>query len=175
MLRYRGGQVIVVQGDITAVDVDAVVNAANKGLGGGGGVDGAIHKAAGPELVDACRSVGPCPVGEARITPGFRLAQHVIHAVGPVWQGGQHGEDELLEAAYRAALELAHTHGVSSIAFPCISTGAYRFPHRRAAEIALATVAEFLDQHDTIERLVFCCFAPKDRMLYEHLAPEYFG
>jgi O-acetyl-ADP-ribose deacetylase (regulator of RNase III) len=131
----------IVEGDITRLEVDAIVNAANRGLLGGGGVDGAIHRAAGPELRAACVKLGGCETGDAKITPGCRLpARHVIHTVGPVWSGGQRGEDRLLAACYRTSLALAHEHGLVSIAYPAISTGAYGFPPDRAARIALRTV-----------------------------------
>ncbi len=149
----------VVEGDITALDVDAVVNAANERLAPGGGVCGAIHRAAGPELARACREVAPCPTGDARITPGFRLrARHVIHAVGPVWRGGERGEDGLLASAYRRALELARDHGLATVAFPAISTGVYGFPIPRAARIAVGTVADFLARHPRPREVIFCCF-----------------
>lgn len=149
----------IVEADITTLDVDAVVNAANEALAPGGGVCGAIHRAAGPELADACRRIGGCPTGEARITPGFRLkARHVIHAVGPVWGGGGLGEDELLASAYRASLRLAATHGLASIAFPAISTGIYGFPAARAAEIAVGTVAAELANLPAVREVVLACF-----------------
>jgi O-acetyl-ADP-ribose deacetylase (regulator of RNase III) len=148
----------VVQGDITTLRVDAIVNAANASLLGGGGVDGAIHRAAGPRLLEACRAIGGCPVGEARITLGFDLpAAWVIHTVGPVWRGGDRGEDELLARCYAASLRLAEEHGVERIAFPAISTGAYGFPVRRAAEIAVRTVSNELDDGSSIEEVVFVC------------------
>ena len=138
----------VVEGDITALPVDAIVNAANSRLLGGGGVDGAIHRAAGPELLEECRGLGGCPTGEARITRGYRLpARHVIHTVGPVWQGGQRGEAELLAACYRNSLALALEHGIHSIAFPAISCGAYGYPVEEAARIAVREVREFLARH----------------------------
>jgi O-acetyl-ADP-ribose deacetylase (regulator of RNase III) len=150
----------VAEGDITGLDVDAIVNAANTSLLGGGGVDGAIHRAAGPELLQECRGLGGCPTGEARITKGYKLkARHVIHAVGPVWNGGARGEDGLLASAYRNSLELARDHNLASIAFPAISTGVYRFPIERATRIALRTVADFLKQHDHPARVIFCCFS----------------
>jgi O-acetyl-ADP-ribose deacetylase (regulator of RNase III) len=150
----------VAEGDITGLDVDAIVNAANTSLLGGGGVDGAIHRAAGPELLQECRGLGGCPTGEARLTKGYKLkARHVIHAVGPVWNGGERGEDGLLAAAYRSSLELARDHNLASIAFPAISTGVYRFPIERATRIALRTTADFLRQHDHPARVIFCCFS----------------
>jgi O-acetyl-ADP-ribose deacetylase (regulator of RNase III) len=149
----------IIEGDITRLDVDAIVNAANKTLLGGGGVDGAIHRAAGPELYEACKKLGGCETGEARITPGFRLpARYVIHTVGPVWGGGERGENRLLANCYRNALALAREHGLASIAYPAISTGAYRFPPDRAALIALRTVLVALGEMAEIERVVFCCF-----------------
>jgi len=147
--------------DITTLDVDAIVNAANRSLLGGGGVDGAIHRAAGPGLLEECRALGGCATGSAKITGGHRLkARHVIHAVGPVWNGGGGNEDELLASCYRTALDLAATHGLASIAFPAISTGVYRFPADRAARIAVGTVAsEIAAQARGITRVVFCCFS----------------
>src|SRR3954463_9652055 len=135
----------VVVGDITQRDDDAIVNAANTSLLGGGGVDGAIHRAAGPDLLAECRSLGGCAAGDAKITKGYRLpARHVIHAVGPVWHGGGQGEDEALASCYRRSIELCHTHGLRSVAFPAISTGVYRFPAERAARIAVTTVINAL-------------------------------
>ena len=149
----------IVEGDITVLDIDAIVNAANKSLLGGGGVDGAIHRAAGPDLLVACTKLGGCETGEAKITPGFRLpARYVIHTVGPIWGGGERGEDRLLADCYRNSLALAHRHGLASIAYPAISTGAYGFPPDRAARIALRTVLAALADTTAIERVVFCCF-----------------
>jgi O-acetyl-ADP-ribose deacetylase (regulator of RNase III) len=149
----------IVEGDITRLDVDAVVNAANKTLLGGGGVDGAIHRAAGPELRAACAKLNGCETGEAKITPGFGLpARYVIHTVGPVWSGGESGEDRLLAACYRNSLALAAEHGLASIAYPAISTGIFGFPPPRAARIAVATVLDSLRNESSIRRVVFCCF-----------------
>jgi O-acetyl-ADP-ribose deacetylase (regulator of RNase III) len=148
--------------DITTLALDAIVNAANQSLLGGGGVDGAIHRAAGPDLLTECRTLGGCETGAAKITRGYRLpAKHVIHAVGPVWAGGYSGEEDLLTSCYRAALRLAVTHRLKSIAFPAISTGIYRFPADRAARAAVGTVAgELAASCRGIEHVVFCCFAP---------------
>jgi len=158
----------VAEGDITKLSVDDIVNAANETLLGGGGVDGAIHRAAGPELLAECRAIGGCPTGEARITGGYRLpAKHVIHAVGPVWHGGGAGEDELLACCYRNALRLAREHRLASIAFPSISTGIYGFPADRAAGIAVATVrAEASAERGTLDRVVFCCFDDRAEALH---------
>lgn len=152
-----------IQGDITKLQVDAIVNAANSSLLGGGGVDGAIHRAAGPELVHECRLLGGCNTGEAKITKGYQLpARHIIHTVGPVWNGGKRKEREKLASCYRSSLELAEANGVRSIAFPCISTGIYRFPADEAAAIAVQTVREFLaGSHHEID-VTFCCFSAAD-------------
>ena len=157
----------VIVGDITRLHVDAIVNAANETLLGGGGVDGAIHRAAGPELLEACRPLSGCPTGEARITPGFRLhAQWVIHTVGPVWRGGGRGEAALLENAYRNSLELALKHGVQTIAFPAISTGAYGFPKRDAARIAVTVMRAYQDK---FKEITACCFAEDDAEVYREI------
>jgi len=152
-------RMVIVEADITTLDVDAIVNAANRTLLGGGGVDGAIHRAAGPALLEECRALGGCATGDAKITRGGRLkASWVIHAVGPVWHGGGNGEDAVLAGCYRRALALAAAKSARSIAFPAISTGAYGFPVERAADIAVGTVYAALPGHPTIERVVFACF-----------------
>jgi O-acetyl-ADP-ribose deacetylase len=157
----------VVVADITTLDVDAIVNAANPTLLGGGGVDGAIHRAAGRELRDACRALGGCMTGEAKITPGYRLkARHVIHTVGPVWQGGAAGEDGLLAACYANALALGRAHGLRSLAFPAISTGVYGFPPERAARIAVRTVADGLARDSHLAHVLLCCFSPASAALH---------
>jgi O-acetyl-ADP-ribose deacetylase (regulator of RNase III) len=161
-------QLEVIVADITALSVDAIVNAANTSLLGGGGVDGAIHRAAGPELLAECRTLGGCETGNVRITRGYRLpAKHVIHAVGPVWNGGGRGEDELLASCYRRAVELCRANSLASIAFPAISTGVYRFPADRAAGIAVKTVAEALPSAPSLTRVIFCCFSPDSARLHE--------
>ncbi len=153
------GRMQALQADITRLHVDAIVNAANESLLGGGGVDGAIHRAAGPELLAACRTLGGCPTGEARLTGGYRLpARYVIHTVGPVWRGGGSGEAELLARCYRESLALAVAHGVRTIAFPAISCGIYGFPIRQAARIAVCQTREALDGAPEIERVIFACF-----------------
>ena len=157
----------VVHGDITALDVDAIVNAANSGLRGGGGVDGAIHRAAGPELLQACRALGGCPTGDVRVTPGFRLkAKHVIHAVGPIWHGSNSGEPALLASAYHAALLAAEDLGARDVAFPAISTGVYGYPLEAATTIAVQTVTAFVRDHETPAHVIFCCFSEAAESAY---------
>ena len=163
-------RVEAVQGDITQQAVDAIVNAANTTLLGGGGVDGAIHRAAGPELLEECRTIGGCPTGEARITKGYRLpARYVIHTVGPVWSGGSRGEPALLRGCYTNSLKLADAHGARSIAFPSISTGAYRYPIEQAAQIAVDTVREYLTGDTQVRLVRFVCFSAGDLEVYRRL------
>ena len=156
-----------IQADITSLNIDAIVNAANETLLGGGGVDGAIHRAAGPALLDECKSLGGCETGQAKITNGFDLnAKFVIHTVGPVWRGGQDGEAERLQSCYRACIALAEANNISSIAFPAISTGVYAYPKQAATEIAVATVSEAVEGTAIIGEVVFCCFSDADLMRY---------
>lgn len=158
----------IVLGDITKQAVDAIVNAANTSLLGGGGVDGAIHRAAGPKLLEECRNLNGCPTGEAKITKGYKLpTKWVIHTVGPVWSGGGNSEPELLANCYRNSLELARKHGVKTIAFPSISTGVYRFPIEKACRIALSTTTQFLEKNDSLQKVVFVCFSAGDFQEYE--------
>jgi O-acetyl-ADP-ribose deacetylase (regulator of RNase III) len=161
------GKMVITEGDITTLQVDAIVNAANESLLGGGGVDGAIHRAAGPELLAYCRTLGGCPTGEAKITPGFRLpARWVIHAPGPIWRGGTHQEDALLASCYRNSLALAEAQGVRSIAFPAISTGIFGFPLERATEIAITETQRFLAGHALPEEVIFVCFGARSAQVY---------
>jgi O-acetyl-ADP-ribose deacetylase len=163
----------LVRGDITTLAVDAIVNAANQSLLGGGGVDGAIHRAAGPKLLAECRTLGGCPTGQAKITAGYNLpANHVIHTVGPVWHGGKHGEDDLLASCYRNSLALAEQHGCRTIAFPSISTGAYGFPIDRASRIALREIAAFLAKSRVVGRVTVVCFAARDLEVYREALRE---
>jgi O-acetyl-ADP-ribose deacetylase (regulator of RNase III) len=163
-----GARLEVIVADITTLSVDAIVNAANTSLLGGGGVDGAIHRAAGPELVAECRMLHGCKTGNAKITGGYRLpAKHVIHTVGPVWNGGKLGEEDRLASCYRRSLELCDKHQLTSVAFPAISTGIYRFPADRAAGIAVNTVAEALPSAPSLSRVIFCCFSRDSAGLHE--------
>ena len=162
----------VFEGDITTLNVDAIVNAANKSLHGGGGVDGAIHRAAGHQLLEECRTLGGCETGQAKLTRGYKLpAKYIIHTVGPVWYGGNKNEDKLLSNCYKNSLELAMNHKVKSIAFPSISTGAYGFPFERAAKIAVKVVQDFLEENKTIKKVVFVCFGKDAFEVYKNLLP----
>ena len=164
----------VIVADITTLSVDAIVNAANTSLLGGGGVDGAIHRAAGPGLLAECRTLGGCATGEAKITGGYRLpARHVIHAVGPVWRGGSQSEDQALASCYACAIELCQARGLASVAFPAISTGVYRFPADRAARIAVSATANALAAAPALTRIIFCCFSNDSALLHEGAMAEF--
>ncbi len=164
----KTNRIEVVEGDITRLAVDAIVNAANTSLLGGGGVDGAIHRAAGPQLLEECRRLRGCPTGEAKITKGYKLpARHVIHTVGPVWRDGRHAEDELLANCYRNSLALAVQHGLKTIAFPAISTGVYGFPLDRATHIAVTETRKLLEANPTLEKVIFVCFGQEAYRAYQ--------
>jgi O-acetyl-ADP-ribose deacetylase (regulator of RNase III) len=167
------GRINIILGDITKIEVDAVVNAANNTLLGGGGVDGAIHRAAGPELLEECRRLNGCETGEAKITKGYNLpAKFVIHTVGPVWHGGNDNEDRFLAACYRNSLRLAVENGIKTIAFPSISTGAYRFPVKRAARIALLEISRFLEENSSIDKVFMVCFDEGTMEAYDEALKE---
>jgi O-acetyl-ADP-ribose deacetylase len=174
--RLVSDRIEIVTGDITEQQVDAIVNAANNSLLGGGGVDGAIHRAAGPRLLEECRTLGGCPTGEARITGGYDLpAKWVIHTVGPIWQGDNHNEDALLASCYRNSLALAVRHGARTVAFPSISTGAYGFPLERAARIAIREIDRFLGENEDIEKVTMVCFSERAYNVYRAALEEQLG
>jgi len=176
MMEYLNGRIRIVEGDITRLAVDAIVNAANHSLLGGGGVDGAIHGAAGPNLPKETRTLGGCETGQAKITGGYRLpAKHVIHTVGPIWHGGRSGEPELLADCYRNSLALAAEHRLKTVAFPSISTGAYGYPIELASRVALKTVREFLEASPLPEKVIFCMYGEEDFELYLERAEEIFA
>ena len=170
------GKIEIIQGDITKQTVDAIVNAANCSLLGGGGVDGAIHRAAGPELLAECRTLGGCKTGEAKITKGYKLpARFVIHTPGPVWHGGNNGEADKLRSCYRSCLVLASENGCKTVDFPSISTGVYHFPLEKASEIAIKTISEYLFEHPEIERVRMVCFDSRTKQAYENALREVRG
>ncbi|OJX37909.1 MAG: O-acetyl-ADP-ribose deacetylase [Chloroflexi bacterium 44-23] len=163
----------VIHADITTLTVDAIVNAANGTLLGGGGVDGAIHRAAGSQLLAECRQLGGCRTGQAKITKGYQLpARFVIHTVGPVWHGGQHGEAELLAGCYRHSLEIATQNQLKSVAFPSISTGVYGYPFHLAARVAISTVKDYIQLDNSLSEIIFCCFSLKDKLIYDQLLQD---
>ena len=175
-MEFIDGRVEIIEGDITKLEVDAIVNAANKTLLGGGGVDGAIHRAAGPQLLEETRTLGGAQTGEAKITAGYRLAAgHVIHTVGPVWHGGKSNEDALLADCYRNSLRVAVENGCKTVAFPAISTGVYSFPLERATGIALREIKAFLAGDERIEKVICCCFGKRDYQTYLDAAAEILG
>ena len=164
----------IITGDLTTVSTQAIVNAANNTLLGGGGVDGAIHRAAGPELLEECRTLGGCATGQAKLTRGYQLpAPYVIHTVGPIWQGGEANEEQLLHQAYLSCLQLAVEHGIKTVAFPSISTGAYHFPVNRAAEIAVSTILDFLKTDDTLEQVLLVCHDERTAIVYHIALDQY--
>ena len=164
----------IILGDITKLEVDAIVNAANTSLLGGSGVDGAIHRAAGSELVDECRSLGGCKIGDAKLTKGYRLsARFIIHTVGPVWRGGNDGEPELLRSCYRKCMQIAADKEFDTLAFPCISTGIYRYPKALAAEVAVKICSEQLQKNGRPQRVIFCCYDQENYGIYERILSEY--
>jgi O-acetyl-ADP-ribose deacetylase len=172
-IRPISHRIAVIAGDITRLKVDAIVNAANTTLLGGGGVDGAIHRAAGPELLAECRTLGGCATGQAKITRGYKLpAQWVIHTVGPVWRDGNHGEDELLASCYRSSFALVEQHGIKTVAFPAISTGVYGFPMERAAKIAVRETQKFLERNQSVEKVILICFGESALKIFEAAARE---
>lgn len=176
MHEFMGGRIAITQGDITRLEADAIVNAANKSLLGGGGVDGAIHRAAGPQLLEECRTLGGADTGQAKITGGYRLAaKHVIHTVGPVWHGGDRDEERLLADCYRNSLRLAGENSLKTVAFPSISTGAYGFPIAKATPIALRAVREVLEENPSLEKVIFVCFSDSDLKVYLEEARKRLG
>ena len=176
MVNVPANRIAVIAGDITQQRVEAIVNAANTMLLGGGGVDGAIHRAAGPELLAECRTLGGCATGQAKITRGYKLpAQWVIHTVGPVWQDGHHGEDELLASCYRSCFALVEQHGIKTVAFPSISTGAYGFPMDRAARIAVREAKYFLERNQSVEQVVLVCFGAAALEIHKRVLTEISG